>query len=112
MSCTARTVAAARSRPAALPTSDTPSRRHQRTPTRLGCQTPLEITLEQWDAAKGGKVTSSFNLTEVRNNRQQTFAGRQAHLLHRDEDGTLRIREKHVFLANNDIPMPNLTFII
>lgn len=70
------------------------------------------VVLQQWDAANGGKVTSSFNLTEVRNNRQRTFAGRQAHILERGKDGALRMREKHVFLANNDIPMPNLTFII
>jgi 3-phenylpropionate/cinnamic acid dioxygenase small subunit len=70
------------------------------------------VVVEQWDAARGGKVASSFNLTEVRNNRQQTFAGRQVHLLERGKDGELRMREKHVFLANNDIPMPNLTFII
>ena len=36
----------------------------------------------------------------------------QVHLLERGKDGELRMREKHVFLANNDIPMPNLTFII
>ncbi len=69
------------------------------------------VVLEQWDPVKGGKVTSSFNLTEVRNNHQLAFAGRQVHILERHE-GQLRIREKHVFLANNDIPMPNLTFII
>lgn len=70
------------------------------------------VVLEQWDACKGGKVTSNFNLTEVRNDRQLTFAGRQEHLLERNPDGELRIREKRVFLVNNDIPMPNLTFII
>lgn len=70
------------------------------------------VVLEQWDARKGGKVTSNFNLTEVRNDRQLTFAGRQEHLLERNPDGELRMREKRVFLVNNDIPMPNLTFII
>ena len=70
------------------------------------------VVLEAWDAASGGTVTSRFSLTEVRNNRQLNFAGRQTHLLERDASGALRMREKHVFLANHDIPMPNLTFII
>jgi 3-phenylpropionate/cinnamic acid dioxygenase small subunit len=69
------------------------------------------VVLQEWDPARGGKVSSSFNLTEVRNNRQLTFAGRMTHVLER-RDGELRVREKHVFLANNDIAMPNLTFII
>ena len=69
------------------------------------------VVLEEWDPAKGGKVSSRFNLTEVRNNRQLTFAGRQTHILERRDD-ELRMREKHIYLANNDIAMPNLTFII
>lgn len=70
------------------------------------------VVLEQWDADRGGKVASTLVLTEVRNNRQQTFAGRQVHVLQRQEDGQLKMREKHVFLVNNDVPMPNLTFVI
>jgi benzoate/toluate 1,2-dioxygenase beta subunit len=70
------------------------------------------VVLEQWDAATGGTVTSRFVLTEVRSGRAQTFAGRQTHILQRGADGALRMREKHVFLASNDIFMPNLTFII
>jgi benzoate/toluate 1,2-dioxygenase subunit beta len=69
------------------------------------------VVLQEWDAQRGGRVTSRFNLTEVRAGRQLTFAGRQTHVLER-RDGELRMREKHVYLANNDIPMPNLTFII
>jgi 3-phenylpropionate/cinnamic acid dioxygenase small subunit len=69
------------------------------------------VVLQEWDAARGGKVSSRFIVTEVRNNRQLTFAGGMTHLLERQGSG-LRIREKHIFLANNDIAMPNLTFII
>ena len=69
------------------------------------------IVLQEWDAQHGGRVTSRFNLTEVRAGRQLTFAGSQTHILERHE-GELRMREKHVYLANHDIPMPNLTFII
>jgi len=32
------------------------------------------VVLEQWDAARGGRVSSSFHLTEVRNNRQRKAA--------------------------------------
>jgi len=86
---------------------------HAQTPKSRLTRVIGNVVLEQWDAATGGKVTSSFSLTEVRNNRQQTFAGRQVHLLERGKDGgALSMREKHVFLVNNDIPMPNLTFII
>lgn len=70
------------------------------------------VVLEQWEPAKGGQVSSRFHLTEVRNGRQLGFAGRTVHLLERDAAGELRMREKHVFLANNDIAMPNLTFVI
>ena len=85
---------------------------HAQTPKSRLTRVIGNVVLQEWDAAKGGKVTSSFNLTEVRNNRQQIFAGRQVHILERNAAGELRMREKHVFLANNDIPMPNLTFII
>lgn len=69
------------------------------------------IVLQAWDEQHGGSVTSRFNLTEVRAGRQISFAGRQTHILERREGG-LRMREKHVYLTNHDIPMPNLTFII
>lgn len=85
---------------------------HAQTPKSRLTRLIGNVVLEQWDPAKGGKVNSNFNLTEVRNNRQQTFAGRQVHILERADDGKLRMREKHVFLSNNDTPMPNLTFII
>ena len=69
------------------------------------------VVLEQWDSGSGATVSSRFLLTEVRIGRQTTFAGRMTHVLER-HDGQLRMREKHVYLANNDIAMPNLTFII
>lgn len=56
-------------------------------------------------------VRSSFVLGEVRGNRQETLFGRNRHVLAREPDG-LRIREKNVFLLNNDITMNNVTFLI
>jgi 3-phenylpropionate/cinnamic acid dioxygenase small subunit len=69
------------------------------------------VVLEQWEPARGGTVSSRFVLTEVRNGRQLSFAGRATHLLER-QDGRLRMREKRVYLASNDIALPNLTFIL
>ena len=48
---------------------------------------------------------------EVRHDRSTVWAGRMRHTLVREQEQLL-IREKHVFLVNNDSPMSNLTFII
>jgi 3-phenylpropionate/cinnamic acid dioxygenase small subunit len=56
-------------------------------------------------------VQSNFVLGEVRSDRQETLFGRNRHVLD-VEDGNLLIREKKVFLVNNDVPMNNLTFLI
>jgi 3-phenylpropionate/cinnamic acid dioxygenase small subunit len=64
-----------------------------------------------YDPDRGGAVTSRFVAAEVRHDRQTVWSGRMRHVLAR-VDGGLRIREKHVFLVNNDSPMNNLTFII
>lgn len=56
-------------------------------------------------------VRSNFVLDEVRRDRQETWFGRNRHVLVHDAGG-LRIREKKVFLLNNDSPMNNLTFLI
>jgi 3-phenylpropionate/cinnamic acid dioxygenase small subunit len=85
---------------------------HSQSPKSRLTRTIGNVVLEEWDAAKGGRVSSRFVLTEVRNGRQMIFAGRLTHVLQRHTDGELRMREKHVHLANNDIAMPNLTFVI
>ena len=69
------------------------------------------IVLEDYDATAGGWVSSRFIATEMRHNTQTLWSGRMRHRLVR-VDGALRLREKHVFLLNNDAPMGNLTFII
>ncbi|ANB74965.1 hypothetical protein AYM40_21240 [Paraburkholderia phytofirmans OLGA172] len=56
-------------------------------------------------------VRSNFVLGEVRSDRQETWFGRNRHVLLREPNG-LRIKEKKVFLLNNDSPMNNLTFLI
>jgi 3-phenylpropionate/cinnamic acid dioxygenase small subunit len=64
-----------------------------------------------YDPARGGAVSCRFLTTELRVDRQTLWSGRMRYVLVREE-GALRIREKHVFLVNNDAPMGNLTFII
>ena len=64
-----------------------------------------------YDAASGGEVHSRFMAVEVRREHAITWTGRLRHVLAR-EDGQLRIKEKHVYLVNNDTTMGNMTFII
>ncbi len=59
----------------------------------------------------GGTVTSRVIITEVRNGKTAHWGARVTHVLVRQE-GELRMREKHVYLAANDEVLPNLTFII
>jgi 3-phenylpropionate/cinnamic acid dioxygenase small subunit len=69
------------------------------------------IVLENYDPAVGGAVTARFMAVEMRRDRSTVWSGRLRYMLAR-EGGNLRIREKHVFLVNNDSPMSNLTFVI
>ena len=59
----------------------------------------------------GGAVASRFMAVEMRRDRSTTWSGRMHHVLVR-EDNRLRIKEKHVFLVNNDATMSNMTFVI
>ncbi len=84
---------------------------HSQNPRSRLIRTVSNVCLQEFDAASGGTVTSRFVLGEVRLERQTEWIGRMKHVLAR-ESGELRIREKQVFLVNNDIPMGNLTFVI
>ncbi|MFN0305782.1 MAG: aromatic-ring-hydroxylating dioxygenase subunit beta [Burkholderiales bacterium] len=84
---------------------------HSQNPRSRLIRTVSNVCLHEFDAATGGTVTSRFVLGEVRLERQTEWIGRMKHVLVR-ADGALRIREKRVFLVNNDIPMGNLTFVI
>ena len=64
-----------------------------------------------YDPAAGGGVFSRFMAVEMRRDRSTTWSGRTLHVLVRVA-GELRIREKHVFLVNNDATMANMTFVI
>lgn len=54
---------------------------------------------------------ANFVLGEVRRNRQIVWFGRTHHVLRRTPAG-LKIHYKKVVMLNNDIPMPNLTFLV
>jgi 3-phenylpropionate/cinnamic acid dioxygenase small subunit len=76
--------------------------------TRLISNIVLE---EDYDPLIGGTVSSHFIVMELRLNKQSLWGGRVRHILARAKDD-LFIREKHVFLNNNDTPIGNMTFII
>lgn len=69
------------------------------------------VRLHDFDPTAGGEVSSRFNLTEVRGDQIIIWAGRQHHVLVRQDGGWL-MREKRVYLVNNDSVLGNLTFII
>lgn len=84
---------------------------HSQNPKSRLSRTVSNVMLHEFDPQRGGLVSSRFNLTEVRLDRLTVWAGHQHHVLVRHADAW-RIREKRVFLANNDSPMGNMTFII
>jgi 3-phenylpropionate/cinnamic acid dioxygenase small subunit len=91
-----------------LGTKHAHSQRPQSKLSRLVSNVVLE---EGYDTARGGTVSCRFITTEMRLDRLTVWSGRMRYLLVR-EAGALQIKEKHVFLINNDSPMGNLTFII
>lgn len=85
---------------------------HSQRPQSKLTRTVSNVVLdENYDPARGGAVSSRFICAEMRLDRQTLWCGRTRHVLTR-ENGVLRIKEKHVFLINNDAPMVNMTFVI
>jgi 3-phenylpropionate/cinnamic acid dioxygenase small subunit len=84
---------------------------HSQQPRSKLVRTVSNVVLEDYDPAVGGSAHSRFICAELRNERQVLWCGRSRHVLVREE-GALRIREKDVFLVNNDSYMGNLTFLI
>lgn len=84
---------------------------HSQRPQSKLVRTVSNIVLEDYDPTQGGVAVSRFIVAEMRLDQQMLWCGRMRHVLVR-EDGALRIKEKRVYLVNNDAPMPNLTFII
>jgi 3-phenylpropionate/cinnamic acid dioxygenase small subunit len=58
------------------------------------------------------RVGANFVLYESRERGITLWAGRTEYRLRRDEDGSLRLAAKHVFLVNNDRPLDTLAFLI
>ncbi|MDW5597101.1 aromatic-ring-hydroxylating dioxygenase subunit beta [Conexibacter stalactiti] len=57
-------------------------------------------------------VASVQLITEVRKGRQLQYAGHVRHLLVPRDGGGFLIRAKEIRLANNDLPLGNLTFLM
>ena len=81
----------------------------QRPESRLS-RVVSNIVYDGYQPERGGAVTSRFVIGEERRERQTVWMGRSRHVLVR-EDGRLRMKEKKVWLINNDSPMGKLTFI-
>lgn len=84
---------------------------HSQNPRSRLSRTVGNVRLHNFDPATGGEVSSRFNLIEARADRITVWAGRQHHVLVHQGDGWL-MREKRVYLVNNDSLMGNMTFII
>jgi 3-phenylpropionate/cinnamic acid dioxygenase small subunit len=83
---------------------------HAQSPRSRLLRVVSNVTIESV-SEDGLIVHSNFVLGEVRSDRQENLFGRCRHVLTCDE-GAMLIREKKVFLLNNDTPMNNLTFLI
>lgn len=84
---------------------------HSQQPKSRLVRTVSNVLFEDYNPATGGSVMSRFVCGEARGNEQTLWMGRARHTLVR-EGGRLLMKEKKVFLLNNDMPMGNLTFII
>jgi benzoate/toluate 1,2-dioxygenase beta subunit len=58
------------------------------------------------------RVGANFVLYESRERGITLWAGRTEYRLRRDDDGSLRMAAKHVFLVNNDRALDTLSFLI
>ena len=84
---------------------------HAQAPRSRLARVISNIQLVDFDPERGGTVTSRFVLGEVRLDRQMIWLGKARHVLVRAE-GQYKMKEKWVYLINNDTPMSNLTFIV
>ncbi len=84
---------------------------HSQQPKSRLARTVSNIFFEDYEPSRGGSVISRFVCGEARGGGQIIWMGRARHTLVREE-GRLLLKEKKVFLINNDMPMGNLTFII
>lgn len=84
---------------------------HAQAPRSRLARVVSNIQLVEFDAARGGTVTSRFVLGEVRLDSQTIWIGKAKHVLVRSQ-GEYKMKEKWVYLINNDTPMTNLTFIV
>ena len=84
---------------------------HAQAPRSRLARTVSNVRLADFDAERGGTVSSRLVLAEVRLDRQTLWMGKVRHTLVRTGGG-FKMKEKWVYLINNDTPMTNLTFIV
>ena len=84
---------------------------HAQSPRSRLARVVTNVRLVDFDAERGGTVSSRVVLGEVRLDRQTTWMGKVRHQLVRT-GGHFKMKEKWVFLINNDTPMTSLTFIV
>ena len=84
---------------------------HAQSPRSRLSRVVTNIRLVEFATERGGTVSSRLVLGEVRLDRQTTWMGKVRHVLVRSGD-QFKIKEKWVYLINNDTPMTNLTFIV
>lgn len=84
---------------------------HAQTPKSRLSHVVSNIRIGKTSAEGLVEVNSTFSVAESRPDRLTIWAGRQTHVLATTGD-EFRIREKRVYLINNDNYLQNLTFLI
>jgi len=84
---------------------------HAQAPRSRLARVVSNVRLVDFDPERGGTVSSRLVLGEVRLDRQTLWMGKARHVLVRT-GGKFKMKEKWVYLINNDTPMTNLTFIV
>ena len=84
---------------------------HAQAPQSRLARIVSNVRLVDFDTERGGTVSSRVVIGEVRLDRQTIWIGKMRHVLVRTGDA-FKMKEKWVYLINNDTPMSNLTYIV
>ncbi|UCV17752.1 aromatic-ring-hydroxylating dioxygenase subunit beta [Ferribacterium limneticum] len=84
---------------------------HSQSPASRLSRVVSNIRIKQCADTSTLEVSSTFCLTEARGDSVTFWAGRQTHFLEA-KNSNFKIKEKRIFLVNNDLVLGNLTFLI
>ncbi len=84
---------------------------HAQAPRSRLARVISNVQLNDFDPDHGGTVASRFVIGEVRRDTQTIWIGKARHLLVR-VGAEYKIKQKWVYLINNDTPVSNLVFIV